>query len=590
MTFLKKNLSRVLMMTAVLTASSQIFGALPDVLDRIPDNADAVIVLKDLKTVSTKIANTATRLNLPVPPDPVGMVAQRMGITRGLDQNGSVAVYVSMPANKEDTEGGPPIVMLIPTTDSKAMLEGLNPSAPENGISTVTLPNDAADTGYVATVGNYVALAQSKELLTQFLANKTSISGKLTAPVKAAFENNDLVVFANVPHFRDRLLDSIKSFKPMIGMLVAMQGQGDPAANAMGAEILTSIITGFEQIITDADGGVETIRLDDAGVTLGFGAHLKPGTPSGNFIAAQKPLPNTELTGLPNGKFIMAASGTWDAGTMGKLVGFFGDMLTKNPAIANSPKLDAVKRNFEAQKQVVSMMTAARFALYEQELTNAGIFSGVVDIDVTDSAKFKEIVRKSVEDNAAASEALQPSIAINLVKKEESFVSHGVTVDEYQMKYTAKDPLPTGVTPEQSKMEIATINKMWGQDGMRLYMGYFDKSAVEVINGDQKLMDSAIYAAKAKSNELGALPEISAVNKQVVPNAIGVIYLSVDRIIAQVKKVAATQEGAPAGGVALGGNTYPVVISAGVTESVLTTEMHFPTSAIGTMIQAAQGQ
>lgn len=589
MNFLKKQMTRTLLMTAVLAASSQLFAALPDVLEKIPDNADAVIVLKDLKAVSTKIANTATRLNLPVPPDPIGIFAQRIGITRGLDQNGSLALYVAVPETAAP-EAGPPIVLLIPTTDSKALLEGLNPSSPENGISTVTLPNDAADTGYVATIGNYVALAQNKDLLTQFLSNKTSIQSKLSASVKTAFENNDLVVFANVPHFRDRVIKSIQAFKPMIGMMMAMQAQGDPASTAMVSDMMTGMITGMEQIITDGDAAVETVRITDAGITLGFGAVLKPGTPSGNFIAAQKPLVSPALTGLPNGKYILAGTGVWDPVTMGKLVGFFGDLIVKNPSLANSPKLEAVKKNIEMQKQSIEMTTGARFALYEQEGASNGPFSVVINADVTDSGKYKKLVRANVDNSIAATEAMQQGIAVSLVKKEETFSVRGVVVDEYDLKYAAKEPLPAGVSPEQSKMQIEAIEKMWGHNGLSVHVGYFDNTVVQVLNGDQKLAEAAVTASKDKTDEIGMQSDIVTANKQAVPNAIGIVYVPVDRIITMAKRIAEKADAPVAGGVTLGGSTQPIVISTGVDQSVLTSEIHVPISALGLIIQTAQGQ
>ncbi len=584
---LQKHMTRALLAAALLTASSQqLFAAIPDVLDRVPDDADAVIVLKDLKTVSTKIANTATRLNLPVPPDPIGMLAQRVGIMRGLDLNGSVAAYISVP-EKSDPQAGPPLVLLIPTTDAKGMLEGLNPSEPEKGISTVTLPNDNADTGYVATVGNYVALAQDKGLLEHLLASNSNITGKLTPMVKNAFENNDLVIFANVPHFAPRVIKSIEAFKPMLGMLVAMQNQGDPASAAIGVDIITGVLTGFEQVLGDTDAGVETLRLTDSGVTLGFGAHLRNGTPSGAFVAAQKPLASTALIGLPAGKYIIAAAGTWDPATMSQIVGFFGDILTKSPTIASSPNADKIKQNFEYQKQLITMTTGARVALYEPEQSGSGLFNVVVNYDVTDSAQYKDILRKAMPNSMLTSQAMEKNIDIKLDTKLDAFIA-GNAVDQYKITYAAKEPLPAGASPDMVKTQVDQINKMWGPDGLTLLTSSFDNSSVMVMNGGQKLIEATIAATKDKSDSIGKLPEITAVSKQIVPNPIGVSYISIDRILGMIQKLKNDAAPAPANAVALGGPIQPVVISMGVEQSVLTSEIHMPISALGAIIQASQ--
>jgi hypothetical protein len=101
-------------------------------------------------------------------------------------------------------------------------------------------------------------------------------------------------------------------------------------------------------------------------------------------------------------------------------------------------------------------------------------------------------------------------------------------------------------------------------------------------------MEAAIGAAKDKTDELGKQVDTATMNKQGVANPSGVAYVAVDRVISVAQKASGKAQAAPAGGVALGGNVQPIVISAGVDQSVLTGEMHLPISAMSVIVQTAQ--
>jgi hypothetical protein len=153
-------------------AVQNLLAAPPAVLEKVPADAAVVVVVKDLKAFTTKLSNTGTRMNIPgVPADMLGELTKKMHLGKGFDVNGSAAFAYSMPATPKEGETAPtyakPFLLLLPTTDSKSMLEELKPGAAENGISEVTIPGDTGDeTGFVSTVGNFVAFTQDKDFLT----------------------------------------------------------------------------------------------------------------------------------------------------------------------------------------------------------------------------------------------------------------------------------------------------------------------------------------------------------------------------------------------------------------------------------------
>ncbi len=131
----RSKLCRALLTSAImaLAAASAVRAEEPGVLSEIPTDANAVIVINNVKNLSTKLSNAITRLNLPIPlpPDLAGFALRNIGVTDGFDQNSSAAMVVLKPATEgESVLAGPPrVIILLPTTDSKAMLQNLSPSA-----------------------------------------------------------------------------------------------------------------------------------------------------------------------------------------------------------------------------------------------------------------------------------------------------------------------------------------------------------------------------------------------------------------------------------------------------------------------------
>ena len=60
----------------------------------------------------------------------------------------------------------------------------------------------------------------------------------------------------------------------------------------------------FKEYFKDSDNAMVTLRLSDAGATLGLAGTFKEGTPAGKvYGGAQKPTGSLSLSGLPGGSF-----------------------------------------------------------------------------------------------------------------------------------------------------------------------------------------------------------------------------------------------------------------------------------------------
>ena len=74
---------RTAIITAALLASAVLSvarAAEPEVLTKVPADAYGLVVINNVRTLSNRISNAATRLNLQIPPDLVGFATRNIGL------------------------------------------------------------------------------------------------------------------------------------------------------------------------------------------------------------------------------------------------------------------------------------------------------------------------------------------------------------------------------------------------------------------------------------------------------------------------------------------------------------------------------
>ena len=602
-----KRVLRSAAVTALLLtwAAQSASAAVPAVLERVPDDAAVVVVVKNLKDFTTKISNLGTRMNIPgVPADMLGEMTKKMHLGQGLDVNGSAAFAYSMPPKPKEGEAAPPwekpFVLLLPVTDAKAMLTELNPTAPENGISEVTIPDGggAGEPGYVATVGNFVAFAQDKAYLAHYLLGKAFLNKALTPDQNKVFEANDAIVYANVPQFGPTVIQQMDMMAPMIKNMVGAAPGMAPAQAAMQRASLDMVINGVRTILTDGQAALLTVRLNDAGATVGFAGHFKADSEIGKSIAQQKPLVGDPLAGLPAGSILVVGSGTLNGSSFADFLGQMYDQLAANPQVAaDAAKAEALKKYGALQKDAMALTKAVRFAMYEPKPGQKGLLVGAGIVEVTDSAKYLDISQQMLKEDLLSATSSGQGFKMAIVQAKEPVTVADLAFRKYSIKFT---PDATVQETPQTKMALKMINTMYG-DQLDFYQVALDAQHVLVVGGpDPALLASAAAAAKANSADLSKTPEIATAAKQILPNASGVVYLPIDRVIALAKQLAknngempaVTTPADPATGVVVKENIAPIALSGAVSGSNATMEIHLPVSAlvnIAQNIREAQG-
>ncbi len=577
-----------------LAAWSAVRADEPTVLTQVPADANAVIVINNVHSLSTKLSNAITRLGLPIPipPDLAGFALRNIGVTGGFDDNSSAALVVLKPAAGATIVSGPPqLVILLPTTDPKAMLQNLSPGAPDaTGISEVALPGNAGDKGYVVTVDKWVALAQTKETLTSYLGHKGALKTTLPPETLKSFSDNDIVLWSNLGAIGGALdkymEDKQQEFTGMLDLMNLNNNQ-DPTAGALQKEAVNLYFSGTKQFLNDAQNGLFTMRLSDSGVTLGLVGGFKADSPFGKFVAAQKTAAPLTLEGLPNGDLLSAGAFSYDPQSVADLVSTIGKQVLANEQIAQDPKIADYKAAVEGYKQVILLSNGIRYVLLRPaDVTKNGILNGALITQTTDPVKFLAESLK-LQSGPLANTSMNPDIKQTTTVTENAITVKDIKFSKIHVAFTLREETPDHPLAAGSKQGVEIINKMYGADGITAYMGIVGKNTLTVFGSDPATIDSAVAAAQGGTDILSATPAIASVKDQIVPNAVAFAYFPVSRFVELAQSIMRPGETAvppaPAAGAPV---VSPVVFSAGVTGSTLTAEYHIPISAITSTIES----
>ena len=592
----RRGVLAVTVCAALAWATLSARAAEPAVLANVPDDAQVVFVVKDMKALSAKLNNTATRMGLPVPPDLLGALAQKMGFTKGLDQNGALAIMlVAAPKDAPAAPGDkPPMVLLVPTTDAKVMLERFKPKALEGGISEVTLPNEDEDIGYAAPVDKYVAFAETKSVLTGFLTHKGALNKTLSPEALKAFENNDAVLYANAALAADKAVESIDEAKDGLGMMMMMGAGavgGDQAIFTQ--EILNGYFTAAKAIVSQSQTGMVTLRLSDAGATLGFVGRFKDESTLGKLVAAQKGVKSPDLTGLPAGDVLFAGAAGWDAASATAFAKKASDEFLASPKLQKVESYPQFKKMVDFELQMMGQLNALKFALYTPLDTTKGWINMVAISDVTDAAKYQAQVIQMMRDSKMMNAAtMNPDLKFEVATKEKALTVKGVEFTKFTETFSAREATEEKPLKPETEQAVEIIKKMYGAEGLVVYLGAISpKQLLMVMGGDEKLMEKAVIAAQTNSDAVTKIPELAASAKEALPNALVVTYLPVDRWITLAKKQFGMDHGArekDAGAVAIGGLPGPAVVSVSANGSTVTTEIHVPISLLISVTNSIQ--
>jgi hypothetical protein len=570
-------------------------AAQPAVLEQIPDDAAAVLVVTNVKLFSAHLANLGVRMGLQLPPDPMGLALRNVRIVKGFDANNSAALVLLKPvepkeaAAPEDADAPktPPAVLLLPTTDSKLMLEQWEPGDPDkSGISEVSLPTGRMARGFVATTGNYVAFAQDHDVLARFLARKQPLSKTLPADAAKAMDKNDLVLYANVPAFAKTALDAVeKQQEEIIGMMDLLNLQsGNETSAALRKQQLTIVFDGTKQFLKDANTGLLTLRLGEAGVNLGAAGQFKQDSALGKFVLSQKTTRVPTLAGLPEAPFGAAGAMVIEPKALAQWLGDLMARTLTDPVVAKDPRIDEFKKGVELTRQSVGLMEASRAVFYAPpEDPKKSRLNGAMIIDTSDAAKYLALQMDMLK-NPLSTETMDPDLTSTAAVTPDAITVKGVKFTKVVHKIQLREETPEHPLPPTAKTSYNSIAALYGAEGMVMYMGSIDKKVLVIMGSEPATIESVVDAVQKKSDVLATSKAITTANEQLVANPVLVTYVSVEPWLAVFENmirqaIGKPQDKADAPAVREPASA-PTVFSVGLTETTVNAEVHVPVSAL----------
>jgi hypothetical protein len=205
------------------------------VLDQVPSDAWVVFRVNRLEQTNKKAAAWAEAMGLaqlsPEAADPLGALERHLNL-QGVDRTKDLAVVFLDPS----TTGGDPeksMLVLVPTTDYKALVNSLPGAKTDAGVSTFT-PEGQEEPSYVANWGAYAAMTPAQTVL-----SKKPGGLKLSGLAAKEMQEKDAVVYANIPAMRAKLLPQLQKMRADVKKQMQAQtggaaGKTAPAATTPG--------------------------------------------------------------------------------------------------------------------------------------------------------------------------------------------------------------------------------------------------------------------------------------------------------------------------------------------------------------------
>jgi cold shock CspA family protein len=550
-----------------------------DVLDQVPSDAMVVLKVKNLDAISRKVAKFAKDLGLdqqdPAWADPLGALAEKSHMGKGVNRAGDLAVAVLDPA-QFGGDNSKSIVVLVPTSNYKTFLANFKASSDVGGgVSKATAP-EGSDEVFVANWGEYAAISP-----VQAVVAKKPSGMKLTGFSAKEAGDKDALVYVNMKAVREKVLPELKKGRENLMKLVDQGLAGQEKAKKYTPLVkaaVNQLVNVAEEFLNDAHGATVGLSLSDAGINATVAADFEPTSYLGKIALQTKGTTESLLNGLPDRKYFMfGGSSTQDPKLTQKLMADLLDPIIKEMGTLEDTKkfataLESMKKGYASLTGSSIGMVAPTGALGQESLLQqVAVFHG-------DAKAVQESQRQTM---AAANDLMQlfqqmgpqANIKSSFELKPNSKTVAGVQFDVFQTKMNFPEDDPAS---QQAKQMLGFV---YGPNGMTGVTGVIDpKTLVMVQGGSDELIADSVAAAKGNVDTLGAQAGVRAVAAQLPKERSGVFFLDVGTIVSTAARYA-KGFGAPIN-VKVPADLPPIGFASGTDQTAIRVDVHVPNRLI----------
>jgi len=267
-------------------------AGLPAVLDHVPTNATAVVVVDNINEFDQHFNQFVGAIEMPVMVTPK-QVFNQLGIGQNLNMDGSAALVVlSVDIEGEDGD----FVFLAPTHDFNGLVGAFNAQDAGGGIKSFVVEND---TIFAKPIGQWAAMSDDKNTLAGFTGKAGNIGAfqaNFGDPGMEMAESSDVFVAINPAHLTPILEEMQREFEENAAMLPGGQQMDEQMKMA------TDLMEGF---IRDGSSLGFGINFSAMGVSTSGSMAFKPGT-EGHKMFRAGGNSGSIMSSLPNGPFLFA--------------------------------------------------------------------------------------------------------------------------------------------------------------------------------------------------------------------------------------------------------------------------------------------
>ena len=529
-----------------------------------PADSSAVIIFRDPAALDRKIIQIAKQLKIPVTQDPLASGEQSMGLTGTFDANRSAGIAMLPPPKGSMQSASQWMVAMVPVTNYAAAEKAYQCGAPQNGISAGQDPTGSPM--FLAQQGGYALLSPLKDALIAFMANKAMLSGTLSPTYMKAVTGSDISAYLNM-----KVLGPIASagLNAESQMMLGFEA-GDPS-QIQSATMQLIFVRVMEQFLGNSQRQFIGVHISNRGISLQEVGDMQPGTPMGQLLAAQSALGNAPLKGLPGGRYVMAQAYSVNGLALSQW------LKTLERPKQTTGALGAIEKNLEKDLAIYNKLVAnvRKSSSVILSSHNGGGISVVSLGTYTDAtgvmASMEGFIPKFLKAmNAANAASPQPFV---ITYKPKAIVAGNVSLTRLEMK------------AKPGNHSIASMFKtVFGRPEMVEYFGTLSKTrAIGLMGTPTAKIPEIIAASQTGVDLLGGSPSIQAAQKHVLPQANGVSYLLINRLLSDMAANLRKANGMPqpaTNGLVLGRRFTPMVVSASAAGSRMRIKAFIPMATL----------
>ncbi len=495
-------------------------------LDAVPDDAWGFVAIPSLKNLDQKLGALSEKLNFPID-SPLTLAMGQLGIADGLREEAGLGLVVLDP-----TEYGTPpdmLVLLLPTTDAKALLEVFDPQETEDGLMRIDLMGEEV---FALVKGGFLAVGPEKTAVKHVAGAKKGIAGLLKKDQVDRYKKADIFAMLN-------LRPAIEMAKPLAGQAVAMLMMDamdeDPDADERIQKTAQQVVDLLEELNT-----LEiALGLDDAGLQLSFYLTFLEGEVV-KTIAACKGTPSALLAGLPKDKYILAmgVKGGGETKEGGLQDGLAQLALSRSEvgSVIDKAKMAELQK-IEKQLEAKAGDSGVSISLLPEN--SDGMLALTAVWQMKDTKDSMALIRKMVEGyKGVFKDEDIAKVLAGLTCKADAEKVGGVSVDHIKLDLSQLE------ADDQEVAEIvAVLNKVFGKDGVLIRLAPAgDKHMVATMGGGAKRLEEVIKIASAGKCPLAEDDGVMKARKKMPKNRLFELYVAVDELLKIVKEISGMQE------------------------------------------------